>query len=207
MGLAENTPLNQVMAAPSSLVGGGAVFTNDRGDPLVPSELSRVVAEAGQKYGLTLTVEWLNGAWGTSAFVIKQRWPQGDPKWQRVQCGELNESMAFDVIARFPREMRTGDMVGWIRDKFGFVRDPKAEADRLMAEAQKLYAEATETQLNHAVDQGTQRILDESDHLRLVRAGAERPHPMVPGADFPVEKAPDLDWQPKRLLEVATGVG
>lgn len=193
--LVENSPAQQVFAGPAGDT--RATFITPHGDPIPPSELVRVVEEAGAKSGLTLTVEWLNGAWGTSSFVVKQRWPQGDPKWQRVQCGECAEANAFDVIFRFPAEMRTGDMVGMVRDKFGYVRDPRAEAERLMAEAQRLYAQAEASAVDRAVEQGTQRILDESDHARLVRAGAERAHPMVHGTDF--------SSGPKRLLEVGGG--
>lgn len=196
----ENSPAQQVFMTPSALSGGGAALINDRGAPLVPSELQRAVEAAGEKNGLTLTVEWLDGAWGTSCFVVKQRWPQGDPKWQRVQCGELDERNAFDVITRFPREMRTGDMVGYIRDKFGYVRDPRAEAAKLIAEAERIMRDAQESQVDKAVEQGTQRILSESNHARLVRAGAERPHPMVHGADFTSDREPDRE--PKRLIEL-----
>jgi hypothetical protein len=184
--------------------GQGATFITPAGDPIPPSELVRVIEEAGQRYGLSMTVEWLASAWGTSCFVVKQRWPQGDEKWARVQCGELPADKAFDVIFRFPPEMRTGDMVGLVRDKFGFVRDPRQEADRLMAEAQRLYSQIENGAVDKAVETGTQRILDESDHLRLVRAGAERPHPMVSGADFQEssQPTPTPDREPKRLLGV-----
>ena len=175
----------------------GAQFITPSGDPIVPSELQQVVEEAGRKAGLEMSVHWLNGAWGTSCFVVKQKWPQGDKKWERVQCGELSPEYAFDVVMRFPPEMRTGDMVGMMRDKFGFVRDPRKEAERLMEQARKLLEQNEQTATDGLVEKGTQRILDESDHQRTLRAqeyGAnfhERAHPMINGADFS---------EPKRLI-------
>lgn len=191
--LAENSPARVVFAGASE----GAMFVDTVGDPIPPAELQQVIREAGEKFGLSLKVEWLNAAWGMSAFVVKQQWPQGDKKWQRVQCGECAPENAFDVIFRFPREMRTGDMVGHVRDKFGFVRDPKAEAQRLMEQAERLLRQSTEGAIDAAVETGTQRILDESDHTRLVRAGLERAHPMVSGADL-------VDRKPKSLFDAPT---
>jgi hypothetical protein len=189
LALGENTPTQQVFAGPTA----GATFITPRGDPIPPSEVVTALAKISPR----LKIEWINGAWGQSAFYLKEGWREGDPRWQRVQTGEMSEAQAFDVLTSFPREIRTDDMVAWVARRYGdraISRDPRAEADRLVEQAKKLYAQADEKNIDKVVEDGTRKVLDENDHLRLVRAGAERAHPMVQGAD--------LHREPKRLLEV-----
>lgn len=194
--LGENGPAHVVYANPEQQ----SVFITPRGDPIVPSEVTRELAQLSPR----IKVEWVNGAWGTSSFVVKLQWPEGDKRWERVQTGELDPAQAFDIEQRFPREISTGEMVAWLRNRWGErnrPRNPKAEAERLIAEAQKLMQEADAQAVDTAVETGTQRILDESDHTRLVRGGFERAHPMVNGADF--SASPSTDREPKRLIAVA----
>lgn len=169
------------------------MFATPVGDPIPPSDVVKALAAISPR----LKIEWVGGAYGACYFALKERWKEGDVRWARVQSGELPEANAFDVLTMFPREVRTGDMIAWISSKWGdraFAKDPRAEAERLIEQAKKLMAEADASHVDAAVETGTRRILDENDHLRLVRAGVERAHPMVHGAD--------LSGEPKRLLAV-----
>lgn len=170
---------------------GDAPLVSERGHPIPPQE---VVQELNARYP-GIRVEWLQGAWGMSGWALKKAWGSEDKRWERVRSGECDPDHAFDLLTRFPPETRSGDMLGWIdRNIAGSRRiDPAKEAERLVAQAAKLMAEAQALGVDQVVDQGTQRILDESDHLRHVRAGAERAHPMISGADF-------TEREPKRLL-------
>lgn len=181
----ENGPSHVVFAGQSSP--GGGLVTIDGNPMLSPS----VEAELRKRYP-SYRIEWLNAAWGMSGFVIKDQWRSSDPRWQEVQEGKRDPNKAFDIVHRFPADTTSDDILNFIEYQMGMARDPKKEADRLIAEAQKLYAQARDQATDKVVEQGTQRILDESDHLRQVRAGYEEAHPMVPGADF--------SDSPKRLL-------
>lgn len=185
--VADNAPERIVYLDPAR-----QIVANERGDPAVPTDVVHALAIRNPD----LKAEWLNAAFGQSGFVIKQQWPQGDKRWERVQTGEYNPAQAFDVVAWFPREMRTGEMVSWVEHNMGRVRDPKKEAEKLIAQAEKLMRETTEGAVNQIVETGTERIVRESDHLRNVRAGVEEAHPMVHGADF-------SEREPKRLMELA----
>ena len=178
----ENSPERHVVVGETPIV-------TDRGNPYPPSEVVEFLARTKPRW----KIEWLDAAWGMSGFVIKEKWHDEDKRWERVRCGECDPENAFDVIIRFPREIRTGEMVSWMENKLGYVKDPAKEADRLIAQAMKLRADAEQQAVERAVETGTQRVLDESDHTRLVRAGVERAAPMVSGHDF-------VEREPKRLL-------
>jgi hypothetical protein len=181
----------------------GAVFVTPQGRPIVPTEVLQELALLSPR----IKVEWVDGAWGTSSFAVKMQWADGDPRWERVQKGEISPAQAFDIEQRFPREIRTGEIVAWLRNRWGDrarVANPRAVAEKMIAEAQELLRKADEAAVDQVVETGTQRILDESDHARLVRGGFERAHPMVNGADFaPVAPSAPVEQprgEPKRLL-------
>lgn len=191
----ENSPAKQVFAGSA----GGVSLITPRGDPIPPSD---VVAEL-ERISPRLSLKWQNSAWGASYFALFEEWAPGDKRWERVQAGEISRENARDILTMFPREIRTGEMVAWVRNRWGergIVKDPRAEAERMVAEGQRRLQALQESQVDQAVETGTQRILDESDHTRLVRAGAERPHPMVHGSDF----SPTPEFKPKSLFDAAT---
>lgn len=185
----ENGPGRVVMRGQAGLV-------TPRGDPVPPQDVVQRLTEYNQQRGTRLSISWVPGAWGCAYFGLFDGWKQGDKRWERVQVGETEEANARDLVTMFPKECSPAEMMAWVETRYGrTVADPRAEADRLVAEAMRLRAQADEDAMNVAVETGTRRILDESDHLRQVRAGAERPHPMVHGTEF-TEPA-----EPKRLLD------
>ncbi len=184
----ENSPESHIVVGAPSLS-----LVTDRGDPIPPSEIVAELAAISPRYKL----EWLNSAWGTSCFVLKTRWAENDRRWQRVQQGELPEHMAFDIEFRFPLGMSHDDMLGYVRSRHGdrgYVKDPVKEAERAVERAKQRLIDAQNAAVDSTIEQGTQRILDESNHLREVRAGVSGAHTMIQGADL----VPDRE--PKRLL-------
>ncbi len=126
-----------------------------------------------------------------SGFMISEQWKMNDPRWKEVQEGKRDPTKTFDIIHRFAGDTRQDDIIGFIENNMAVVQDPVKEAERAVERAMKRLADVQAAATEKVVEQGTQRILDESDHLRRVRAGAESAHTMVPGADFS---------GPKRLL-------
>jgi len=192
---AENGPASVIYAGNS-----GAALITPVGHPIPPTDVVRELAMVSPR----LRIEWVPGAYGQSYFGLKERWRDGDARWQHVRSGAMPEENAFDLVSRFPREMPTSEMVSWVRNHYGernIPDDPGAAADKLIEEAMKLRRLAEQRTVDEAVETGTRRILDESDHLRRVQAGVERAHPMVSGTDFAPGAPPDLPDAPKRLIE------
>lgn len=182
----ENGPTQHV------LQGAPAVLVTAMGTPVPPQDAVRRLKAVDDR----LSLEWVPGAWGTQGFVLMRAWAPDDPRWQRVRSGELDPAGARDSIFRFPRDCPLEDISAYVENSYGdrAVLDPVAEAERMVAEAQARLEKAREGAITKAVETGTQRIEDESDHARLVQAGVERAHPMVPGGFESSE--------PKRLLTV-----
>jgi len=177
----ENGPSHVVFAGqPGGLVTVG-------GNPILSPSVEKALKERFPRY----RIEWLNAAWGMSGFVIKEKWKNEDPRWREVQEGNRDPEKAFDIVHKFATDTRQEDMLAFIENRMGMVKDPRKEAERMIEEAKKMLADAGELAVEQAVEKGTQRILDESDHLRRVRAGAEDAHAMI--------TVPE-DLGPKRLL-------
>lgn len=182
----ENGPTQHVIqGAPAVLVSAGGV-------PVPPQDAVRRLKAVDER----LSLEWSAGAWGTQGFVLFRAWGPDDKRWARVRSGELDPAGARDMVFKFPRDCPASSISAYVENSYGdrAVSDPVAEAERIMREAQANYARLTEQAVDKTVEMGVQRIEDDSDHLRLVQAGAECAHPMVPGG---LERA-----EPKRLLEV-----
>lgn len=171
MPIAENSPVQVLMP--------GALLVSERGQPVPPQDVVREL----WKINLGLSIEWVQGAFGTSCFGLFERWRQDDVRWERVRRGEYPEHLARDLVTRFPPECPTREMVSWVRARWGdrAVTDPRAEAERLMAEAQRLMAQAQQEHEDRLVATVEQQHADESDHARAVHVGAASAHPMVPG--------------------------
>jgi hypothetical protein len=181
----ENGPSHVVFAGQGPV---GGLVTVD-GHPILSPSVEQALKERHPNY----RIDWIESAWGMSGFAIKERWKSEDPRWREVQEGKRDPDKAFDIVHRFNNDASSDDMLAFIENRMGRVRDPKKEAEKLIAQAEKLMRESQEQRVDEVVAQGTQRILDESDHLRQVRAGVERAHPMVSGADF-------SEREPKRLI-------
>lgn len=157
------------------------------GKPMVSPSVEAALQREYPSYRL----EWLDAAWGMSGFVLKEQWKANDPRWQEVQEGKRDPQKTFDVVHRFDADTRQDDILAFIQNRMTYVRDPVKEAERMIQEGMRRLEAAQNVHINRAVDTGVQRIMDESDHTRAVRAGLETAHPMVSGADFS---------EPKRLL-------
>lgn len=181
--------------------GGGPTLVNNLGQPIPPFE----VTERLRKIDDSLSIEWVEGAWGVAYFGLFQRWKQGDKRWERVQNGELPESKARDLVYMFERSCPAYEMAAYVENNWGHraVRDPVAEAQRAVDAAQKSLEQAKEQSIQRAVDKSMDRFENETAHDRRLRGGNDTAHPMVSGHDFG-NGAIVTTGEPKRLIEVAT---
>lgn len=165
------------------------------GHPVPPHEVVRRLPPGA-------SIKWVPSAgfYGTAYFALFKRWSPGDPRWQRVQSGEIKDEDARDIVQMFPRECPTHEMAAYVENRWGARNapaDPRAEADRMVAEAQKLYAQAEAESIDRAIDVSNQRSERESRHDLRVRAGADVPTPMVTVA---ADVSPAVPDGPKRLI-------
>lgn len=130
-------------------------------------------------------VEWIAGV-HQPYFGLKVRWRAGDPRWQQVNEGRTPASAASDLEKMFPRDCAMSDIAAYVRAQWGdrnaMTRaDAAKAADAIVDASVAAQMHARESQVDALVERGTQQHLDESSHLRRVRAGAESAHPMVSG--------------------------
>lgn len=70
------------------------LLRNLAGIPQPPAELIQRIQDRCQ---LPLTLRYRSGAWG-----VDRLWAETDPRWERVQTGEISRDMAFDNIGELP---------------------------------------------------------------------------------------------------------
>jgi hypothetical protein len=173
--------------------GGGPTLVNNRGEPIPPYDVVERLARIDER----LSIEWVDGAWGCAYFGLFERWRQGDPRWSRVQSGEVSEKMARDLVQMFPRSCPAPEMAAFVEHRWGnrAVGYPVAAAEAAVARAQQSLANAKEAAVDKAVSTSMDRFESESAHDRRMRSGNDTAHPMVSGHDFA---------EPKRLIEVVS---
>lgn len=162
------------------------VLVTPGGVPVVPDWLQQEITQVTDGRG---RVEWIAGV-HQPYFGLKVRWRQGDPRWQMVNENRMPASAAFDLEQMFPRDCSMNDIAAYVRAHWGdrnamTKQDAAEEAERIVTESVARQAVAKDAQVDALVTKGTQHFLDESDHLRRVRAGAESAHPMVSGGLTP----------------------
>lgn len=175
----------------AEVFGGGPTIVNTLGQPVPPSE----VVDRLRRIDEGLSIEWVESAWDMSYFGLFQRWRQGDPRWERVQNGEIPESKARDLLTMFPRSCPAYEMAAWVEQRWGaraMPKDPRKEADRLMEEAKRLYAQVQDDNIQKVVDESFERLGEESSHSLGLKAGVGTAHPMVAGiGDGPKRLIPE----------------
>ena len=123
-------------------------------------------------------------------WAVTQRWEQGDPRWVNVRSGMIPESKAFDVAHIFTMDVTTEDMAAYIEQRWsetahrkeGGEASKEAHATVLSAMASRKQTDAKN--LSRATQTSLEKHERESRHALRVRAGAEKAHPMVSGADL-----------------------
>lgn len=157
------------------------VLVTSDGDPVPPQS---VVTRLARDYGDALRIEWVRG-W-KPYFGLKKQWSSEDPRWQRVNTGELSPESAFDLEAMFPVD-RTGEQMNAYLDNHYGERNRLSEADAAK-EAERMAVASVEGQrkqldanVTKTAHESNERSVRESPHEKRVRAGAEEAHPIVPG--------------------------
>lgn len=171
-----NSPFVPGLVAPAT-----SLLVSRDNVPIPPQQVVRRLEQLSPR----LKIEWCAGAhrpyWG-----LKVRWPQGDPRWERVQTGEIPAAMAFDLDQMFPSDCAGEDMAAYVESRWGdrnlrSKADAAEEADRIVNDAIKRRSDFMDSATHRVAVQSDERFARETKHDREVRAGVEKAHPMVRG--------------------------
>jgi hypothetical protein len=179
----DNMPTQQVIA--------GAPLVTPRGDPIPPQDVVQRLREIDRG----LSIQWVAGAMGTHYFGLFQRWRESDRRWESVRAGEVQEKDARDLVTMFPPECPPASMAAWVEYRWGpraIPKDPAKEAERIVEASMRQRQSVDDAVVDRVTQTGLDRFEREDTHDRLVRAGLEKAHPMVPGGFERTE--------PKRLI-------
>lgn len=79
------------------------------GSPVAPPEIERRLKQVHD--GLTL--RWMAAGAGDSYWAVCCRWEESDPRWQRVQSGQIPESQAVDMVTMLPVDCPVSEAYGY----------------------------------------------------------------------------------------------
>jgi len=157
-----------------------SMFVRPGGQIIPPDHVVRRLQEKSPRLGL----RWMAGAhipyWG-----VTQRWAPDDPRWARVQSGQMAESEAFDIAHIFKLDVTGDDMAAYIEQRWSETAHRKEggeaakEAIQTVMDAQKSTHATKEKNVARATQNSLERHERESRHALRVRAGAEKAHPMI----------------------------
>ena len=197
MGRVEGTPDHAFIRGLSN-----PAIVSARGTPTVPSDVQKQLDRYNREKGGRYRIEWQPSAWGTSYFGLFEQWAERDPRREDIQRGSRDPGTDRDLVTTFPPEVRPAEMLAWMEAHFGRLSDdPAGDAQRIVDRRMKQNGELVEGHVDEMIQTGEDRFVRESDHVRRVRGGFEKAHPMVTVTrEITPEITPDV--APKRLIEV-----
>jgi hypothetical protein len=163
------------------LSGARPALVTAAGEPIPPQSVIRRLQEISPR----LSLVWVGGGhvryWG-----LRERWRNGDPRWEHVQTGKIPFEKAYDVVMTFPPDCQGDDMAAFVEQHYGernmlSKADASKEADRIVNAQIAADAKVREGHIERAHTESVERFERETRHALRVRAGAEKAHPMVPG--------------------------
>lgn len=132
------------------------------------------------RLGLKLIPSMTGAYWG-----VLEQWRFDDPRYERIQRGEIPAGSDMDLIQTFSADMRAEDVVSWVATHYGDrvldTRDAEIEALRRSIEIDRANTAKKEARLNAFLADSEQKVKDDTPHQRRLAVGADTVHPMVSG--------------------------
>lgn len=166
--------------APDFVPRAAAIHSAHRGDVIPPPSVVRRLQEKSPRLGL----RWMTGA-HLPYWAVTQRWAGDDPRWARVQSGEVPEASAFDIAHIFTLDVTTEDMAAYIEQRWSETAHRKTGGEAVKLADQTVTAQhqrdvATQNaHIARVTQESWERHERESRHDLRVRAGVEQAHPLI----------------------------
>jgi hypothetical protein len=153
------------------------LLVSPRGEPVPPSSVLKRLAAVDER----LSLRWMPSPLTGPYWALVERWRRGDPRWERVQSGELTEDHAVDMVAMLPPDCSVHDVEGWMLRKFGRVIDPEKEAAQQIERLQQANEKRKVTIREQFLVDQEEKHRRQTKHELEVSVGAATAHPMVSG--------------------------
>ena len=120
---------------------------------------------------------------GGAYWAIKERWPDRDPRRERIKRQEIPPNADSDIITTFPASVRADDVVAWVDKHYGTrtTADPTKAAQTVTDAAESRMATNQAAKVERFTDTVVERGARMTMHERRVLSGGESAHPMVAG--------------------------
>lgn len=158
------------------LTGMSNTLVTAAGDPIPPQSVVQRLK------GTRFSVLWIPAV---KCWQLRERWRNGDPRWEMVQTGKIPRDMACDVLQLFPEDCPGDEMAAFIEKYYGSGErtltkgEAAKEADKRVDAAMQRNAKTMESNIQSVHQNSVERHERESRHDLRVRAGTEKAHPMV----------------------------
>jgi hypothetical protein len=146
------------------------------GEPVPPQEAVKKLKQIDSR----LSLKWVPSAAGAYWGII-ETYAEHDPRWTRVNSGELPRELAFDLRAMLPPDCSAEEAVGFVERYFRPVGDARKEAAAKVQKIVKTNAEVKEKHIERFMIEQEEKTARTSKHEYEVQLGLEKAHPMVYG--------------------------
>lgn len=137
------------------------------GDPVAPPLAQAALQAVDPRFFL----KWVKGV--MQYWAICERWRDNDPRWERIQAGELSPENAWDVIGYLPLGCSAEEVEGYVLREFTRVTDPKKQAEA-MVDAIEKENNANKAKIIEAfTDEQGEKAIRTTKHDLMVQQGYE----------------------------------
>lgn len=155
----------------------GASVASTR-DPEPPASVLRELQREDPRWFLKF------GQFPKPHWDVCERWNLGDPKRARIRAGEIPPDADYDVICYCPPDIRSDDVVGYVRSRLVRVVDAQKQAERELAAIDQANRDAKQRRLDGVRQELERQHANMTSHEANLLAGATDAHTMIQGADL-----------------------
>lgn len=146
------------------------------GEPVPPQEAVQKLKQIDPR----LSLKWVPSAAGAYWGII-ETYGEHDPRWSRVNSGELPRELAFDLRAMLPPDCSAEEAVGFVERYFRPVGDARKEAAAKVEKIVRTNAEVKEKHIEKFIEEQEHKTARTTKHEYEVQLGLATAHPMVAG--------------------------
>lgn len=146
------------------------------GEPVPPQEAVKKLRQIDPR----LSLKWVPSAAGAYWGII-ETYGEHDPRWARVNSGELPRELAFDLRAMLPPDCSAEEAVGFVERYFRPVGDARKEAEAKVKKVVKANAEVKQRHVDKFLEEQEYKTATTTKHDYEVQLGLATAHPMVAG--------------------------
>lgn len=174
---------------PLSLSGGGAsqsgALVAAFNEPVPSPEVQRALSQEDERWFLKFS-RFPKPHWD-----VCERWLENDPRRAKIRDGTLPIGCAFDVLCYCPPDIRSDEVLAYVRPRIRRVHDARRMSEQQLQENDRANERARLERIGAFREELRHQNKNMTSHEAQLLAGATTAHPMIQGADLTPSATPE----------------